>query len=44
MSKKERIEKALKHAEIFDKEKFYTKKKFTFRAPEPLKASPRGLQ
>ena len=33
LSKTETIEKALKEAERFEVDKFYTKKKFIFRAP-----------
>jgi hypothetical protein len=44
LNKNERIEKALKNAEIYETDKFDGKKKFIFRAPDPLKSSPKALK
>jgi hypothetical protein len=38
LSKAASIEKALKDGQRFETDKFYTKKKFVFREPQPLKS------
>lgn len=40
LSAKDRIERALAQGQIYETDKFYTKKKFIFREPQPLKQAP----
>jgi len=36
LSTKERVDQAVKKAEIFETDKWYTKVKFQFRSPQPI--------
>lgn len=44
MPQKQRVERAEVAGQIFETDKFYTKKAFVFRAPEPLKGPNKRFQ